>query len=45
MSSSKKIVVNGKEEKALEKVKLPRSVDWQKIAKEKQEKDKKDKKD
>jgi len=39
MSSNKKIVVNGKEEKPIKKTKLPRDVDWQAIAKEKQGKE------
>jgi ribosomal protein L24E len=38
MSSNKKIVVNGKEEKPINKKKLPRDMDWQKIAKEKNDK-------
>ena len=37
MSSNKKIVVNGKEEKPIKKRKLPRDIDWQALAKKKQE--------
>lgn len=40
MSSNKDIVVNGKKEKPIKKTKLPRDVDWQKIAGEKNRKNK-----
>ena len=36
MPTNKKIIVNGKEEKPLKKKKLPPSVDWQALAREKQ---------
>lgn len=36
-NNDKKVVVNGKLEKPIEKTVVSRSVDWQKIAKEKQE--------
>lgn len=35
--TSKKIVVNGKEEAPIRKVKLPIEVDWQEIARKKEE--------
>ena len=38
--SSNKIIVNGKEEKPIKKTKLPRDIDWQKLAKEKSENEK-----
>ena len=38
MSSNKEVVVNGKNEKPIKKTKIPRDVDWQQIAKEKQDK-------
>lgn len=36
MSSSKKLIINGKEAQPIKKKKVPRDIDWQKIAKEKQ---------
>jgi ribosomal protein L24E len=37
MSSSKKLVINGKEEQPIKKKRVPRNVDWQAIAKKKTE--------
>jgi len=34
--SEKKVVVNGKEEEPIKKRKIPRDIDWQAVAKEKQ---------
>lgn len=38
MSSNKEVVVNGEKKTPIKKVKVPRDVDWQQIAKEKQDK-------